>query len=187
MKSKTERRIQRFLGHAIVIVSISNSSLATPPCAPDYSTLCRAIGGVWTSAADKCETGGSCSKLLPLVQVECRVDSDCVACGSSECKPNIQQFSNSDLEALRREPSIGWEYYSSCSPPLNQLCGCKNQRCVVTSPSVDCRSDADCYYCCGICQSTLLKTVMDCKTMCILDSTKEFGCRCDGNSCKRAQ
>ena len=169
-----------------LLVLRSSPVLATPPCPPDYSSLCKKIGGTWTPSSGECaELGaGTCSKPMPLVDFQCKKDSDCRPCGIDRCLPRPESFSPTEFEALGREESIGTEYYFSCSPAANQTCGCRNGRCEIIEPAVDCRSASDCFYCCGSCQPVAAKGVFDCDSMCILKDKTARGCSCVDNHCR---
>lgn len=90
---------------------------ATSPCPPDNSQLCRKLGGTWTASEADCGAFGSCSIPLLLVDFECKDDKDCRACGSSECRPDISQFTELEKLALGKSPQIDWEYFSKECPP----------------------------------------------------------------------
>ena len=162
--------------------------IATPPCPPDYSKLCLELGGKWKKLGGKCDSFGSCSIPIPIVELECQTDSDCKPCGENSCKPDLGQFSSATLEALKRERSLGFEdYYASCLPHFNQTCACVNGRCILKERSVECRKDSDCFYCCGSCKATYWKQVADCESSCILDKSAEFNCGCLKNKCRPFQ
>lgn len=172
----------------LVAMLLPLAASATPPCSPSYETLCRETGGVWTKfPPGKCPDAGSCSIKIPLIDIQCQEDADCQPCGSGQCKPRLSQWPAQILDAVKREPSIGWDYYSTCEPPANQSCACRNGFCSVSAPAVDCRTDSDCFYCCGSCQPTSLKSAVECEEYCILDKSKAFDCQCQSNHCRRRQ
>lgn len=156
---------------------------ATPPCGPDYSGLCRTLGGTWRNTGGKCPTSGSCSVQIPLVDYNCRNDSDCRPCGGEECKPTLKRFSPKAIAILKREPSLDVDGVLRCVHPSNQSCGCVNGRCAVVNGSVECRSDSDCFYCCGSCKPTGWGDVSDCESMCLLNPADSFNCRCHQSRC----
>lgn len=162
------------------------SAGATPPCPPDFSALCRAAGGSWTPTDSECKTEGRCSVPIPLVQYDCREDSDCRPCGLDQCKVNVERLDSQFQAALQHAAGVDWEQLSSCEQPFNQVCGCQSQRCVLISKAVDCRTDEDCFYCCGSCQPAAWRQVADCESSCILDPGARFDCSCIDNKCRRA-
>ena len=180
------RAARIFAGCVALLLLGSAAALATPPCPPDISNLCQAIGGTWTPTETRCPGSGKCSKEVPLMDYRCKKDSDCMACGLNQCKPDISRFTEQEREALRHEPTIDMEYYENCEKPFNQVCGCRYGSCYLKEEAVDCRTDADCYYCCGSCQPMAWREVADCTSHCILSPGKQFDCSCLNNKCRRA-
>lgn len=182
-------RIKRLLVCAVLLSSVFPApfALATPPCPPDYSDICEAIGGTWKEQQSKCPGSGVCSRKIPLYDYDCNQDSDCMPCGLKSCKPDISKFTEAERAALKQEPTIDYEYYEECEKPFNQICGCKNNRCYLKEKAVDCRTDAECYYCCGSCQPLAWREVADCTTHCILSPGKQFDCACRNNKCRPAR
>jgi hypothetical protein len=175
-----------YIAFLLLATSLTTVANATSPCiSQDHSELCHTLGGTWTSSREPCMVSGTCTPPIPLFEYDCKSDADCKPCGIDECKPDLSKFPKETLDVLYKLPDFDRDAVSACAPPTNQLCGCVNSRCVVKSPSVACRVDSDCHYCCGSCVSTAWNSLTDCVGFCILKKEARFDCQCLNNTCKR--